>query len=93
MEEEKVIQVSVQLPAQVLQGFTDIVRQLRQLAAELLGAPAAGLRGGGAEELADGGGVCEYPHLRRLPYERASGGGGEGVFLGDSGEELRVEIF
>ena len=35
MEEEKVIQVSVQLPAQALQGFTDMVRQLRQLAAEL----------------------------------------------------------
>ena len=35
MEEEKVIQVSVQLPAQALQGFTDMVRQLRQLAAAL----------------------------------------------------------
>lgn len=37
MEEEKVIQVSVQLPAQALQGLTDMVRQLRQLAAELRG--------------------------------------------------------
>ena len=42
MEEEKVIQVSVQLPAQALQGFTDMVRQLRQLAAELRGGPRAG---------------------------------------------------
>ena len=37
MEEEKVIQVSVQLPAQALQGLTDMVRQLRRLAAELRG--------------------------------------------------------
>lgn len=37
MEEEKVIQVSVQLPAQAMQGFTDMVRQLRRLAAEFRG--------------------------------------------------------
>ena len=37
MEEEKVIQVSVQLPAQAMQGFTDMVRQLRLLAAEFRG--------------------------------------------------------
>ena len=42
MEEEKVIQLSVQLPAQSLQGLTDMVRQLRQLAAELRGGSAGG---------------------------------------------------
>ena len=37
------------------------------------GAPAEGLRGGGAALLAAGGGVQPYPHLWRLPDERPQG--------------------
>lgn len=42
MGEENVIQLNVQLPVQSLQGFTDMLRQLRQLAATLRGGTGAG---------------------------------------------------